>query len=105
MTWDVGGRLSYAFGFGQRPPAGRPGGQPTMIVHRIGGPGGGEISGSFGGGAEDKRVRFELFASAFNLLNAVNRVGYSGVMTSPFFGQPTAAMPGRRVDVGLRVGF
>jgi hypothetical protein len=105
MTWDVGGRLSYAFGFGQRPPAGGPGGQPTMIVQRIGGPGGGEISGSFGGGAEDRRVRFELFVSAFNLFNAVNRIGYSGVMTSPFFGQPTAAMPGRRVDVGLRVGF
>jgi hypothetical protein len=108
MTWDVGGRLSYAFGFGQRPPAGGgggPHGQPVTIIQRIGGPGGGEISGSFGGGAEDKRVRLELFASASNVFNAVNRVGYSGVMTSPFFGQPTAAMPGRRVDVGVRVGF
>ena len=48
---------------------------------------------SCGGGAEDKRVRFELFASASNLFNNVNPIGYSGVMTSPFFGQPTAAMP------------
>jgi len=107
MTWEVGGRLSYAFGFGQRPPAGADGpvGQPTMIVHRVGGPGGGGITGSFGGGADDKRVRFELFVSASNAFNTVNRVGYSGVMTSPFFGQPTAAMPGRRVDVGVRMGF
>jgi hypothetical protein len=108
MTWEVGGRLSYAFGFGQRPPAGGAGGhggQAVMIVQRVGGPSGGDISGAFGGGAEDKRIRFELFVSGSNLFNAVNRMGYSGVMTSPFFGQPTAAQPGRRVDVGLRVGF
>ncbi|MEX1128862.1 MAG: carboxypeptidase regulatory-like domain-containing protein [Vicinamibacterales bacterium] len=106
-TWDVGGRLSYAFGFGQRQPSGGGGahGTPVMIVQRVGGAGGSEISGSFGGGAEDKRIRFELFVSGSNLFNAVNRVGYSGVMTSPFFGQATAAQPSRRVDVGMRVGF
>ena len=106
--WDVNGRVSYAFGFGQRPPAGGGAGGGTVIVaHRVnvGGGGGGDIAGAFGGGAEDKRIRFELFASASNLFNAVNRVGYSGVMTSPFFGRATAAMPGRRVDVGVRVGF
>jgi hypothetical protein len=108
-SWDLGGRLSYAFGFGQRPPAGGDGahgGQPMVVVQRIGGGGsGGDIAGAFGGGAEDKRVRFELFVSGSNLLNAVNRIGYSGVMTSPYFGQATAAMPGRKIDVGLRVGF
>ncbi|MBA2301029.1 MAG: hypothetical protein H0W08_00180, partial [Acidobacteria bacterium] len=107
-TWDFGGRVSYAFGFGQRPPAGgggAHGGQPTMIIQRVGGAAGSELSGGFGGVADNKRIRFELFASGFNLFNAVNRVGYSGVMTSPFFGQPTAATPGRRVDVGVRVGF
>ena len=106
-TWDVGGRLSYAFGFGEREPSSGGAGQPTIVVHRVGGPagGGGDIAGAFGGGAENKRLRFELFVSGSNLFNAVNRVGYSGVMTSPFFGQPTAAMPGRRVDLGLRVGF
>jgi hypothetical protein len=106
MTWDVNGRISYAFGFGKRPAEGGGGaGGPVIIAHRIGGSGGGDIASAFGGGAEDKRIRFELFASASNLFNAVNRIGYSGVMTSPFFGQPTAAMPGRRVDLGLRVGF
>jgi hypothetical protein len=106
-TWDVGGRLSYAFGFGQRQPSGGGAahGTPVMIVQRIGGSGGSDISGAFGGGAEDKRIRFELFVSGSNLFNTVNRVAYSGVMTSPFFGRPTAAMPGRRVDLGMRVGF
>ena len=78
---------------------------PVMIVQRVGGSSSGDIGGMFGGGAEDKRIRFELFVSGSNLLNTVNRVGYSGVMTSPFFAQPTAAMPGRRVDLGVRVGF
>ena len=107
MTWEVGGRLSYAFGFGQRQASGGAGGhgQPVVIVQRIGGSSGSEISGGFGGGAEDKRIRFELFVSGSNIFNTVNRTGYSGVMTSPFFGQATAAQPGRRIDVGVRVGF
>ena len=107
MSWEVGGRLSYAFGFGQRQAGGGTGGhgQPVMIVQRVGGASGSEISGGFGGGAEDKRIRFEIFVSGSNIFNAVNRVGYSGVMTSPFFGQPTAAMPGRKIDIGMRVGF
>ena len=108
-TWDIGGRLSYAFGFGQRTPTdggGAHGGQPMVVVQRVGGAvGGGDIAGGFGGGAENKRYRFELFVSGSNLANTVNRIGYSGVMTSPFFGQPTAAMPGRRIALGLRVGF
>ena len=58
-----------------------------------------------GGGAENKRIRIELYVSAQNLFNTVNPTGYSGVMTSPFFGQPTAAMPARRLDIGMRVGF
>jgi hypothetical protein len=106
--WDVGGRLSYAFGFGDRRPSGGDGahgGQPVIITQRIGGAVGSDIAGVFGGGAENKRIRFELFLSGANLFNKVNRVGYSGVMTSPFFGEATAAMPGRRLDVGLRVGF
>ena len=105
MMWDVNTRVSYAFGFGQRPPSpGGAAGTPVIVMHRVGG-GGSDIAGAFGGGAEDKRIRFEVFASASNLFNAVNKIGYSGVQTSPFFLQPTAAMPGRRVDVGVRVGF
>jgi hypothetical protein len=104
---DAGARVSYAFGFGQRPAAGGMAGGPTMVIQRVGGPGGAsDMLGMLGGGgAEDKRVRFELYVSAQNLFNHVNPTGFSGVMTSPFFGQPTAAMPGRRLDVGMRIGF
>ena len=106
-AWDVAARLSYAFGFGDRGSG--PDGGPTMIVQRIGGGGlsaGDLLGGGPGGtGAEQKRIRIELFVAAQNLLNQVTPTGYSGVMTSPFFGQPTAAMPGRRIDGGIRVAF
>ena len=106
-SWDVAGRLSYTFGFGDRSAAGPGGVGPAMIVQRVGGGGsaGELLGGLLGGGAENKRLRIELFVAAQNLLNSVTPIGYSGVMTSQFFGQPTAAMPARRIDVGMRVGF
>ena len=105
-SWDVAARLSYTFGFGDRSTAAGPGGGPVMIVQRVGGGSAGDmLGGLMGSGADNKRFRIELFASAQNLLNSVTPLGYSGVMTSPFFRQPTAAMPGRRIDVGMRVGF
>jgi hypothetical protein len=105
--WDAGARVSYAFGFGARAAAGGMPGGPTVVIQRIGGTSAATdmLNAIGGGGAEDKRVRFELFVSAQNLFNHVNPTGYSGVMTSPFFGQPTAAMPARRIDVGMRMGF
>ena len=109
--WDLGARLSYVFGFGERPAAGGAGGHgPGMVAQRVvvGGPGGGDgLMSAIGGasGAENKRLRIELYAAAQNLLNHTNAVGYSGVMTSPFFGQPTAALPGRRIELGARIGF
>ena len=102
--WDVSGRVAYAFGFGERPPATATGVGPQMMVVRAGE--GADALSAFGGaGAENKRIRIELFATASNMFNTVNPVGFSGVMTSPFFGQATAALPGRRIDVGMRVGF
>jgi hypothetical protein len=104
-TWDVAARLTYAFGFGEKPPASAGPGAPQMIMIRGGG-GAGDLLGAFGGGgAENKRIRFELFVAASNLLNHVNPMGYSGVMTSPFFGQPTAAGAARKIDVGMKIGF
>ena len=97
--WDVGGRVSYAWGFGTRAQGG---GGGTVI--RIGG-GGGAMSPGFGGGAADKRFRIEVYLSGQNLLNHDNFVGYSGVVTSPFFGQATNVMNPRRLQMGLRFGF
>lgn len=105
-SWDLAARLSYTFGFGERSTDG-PGGAPTVMIRTVGGTAsaGDLLGGVMGGGAENQRIRIELFVSAQNLLNSVSPLGYSGVMTSPFFGQPTAAMPSRRIDVGVRVGF
>ena len=102
--WDLGGRVSYAWGFGTRGPSagGGPGGATVVIG---GGGGGGAMAPGFGGGAQDKRFRIEVYASAQNLLNRANYVGYSGVMTSQLFGQPTSVMNPRKVQLGIRFGF
>jgi hypothetical protein len=102
--WDMAARLTYAFGFGEKPASSSPGGQMVMI--RMGGGGAGDLLGGFsGGGADNKRVRIELFVSASNVFNNVNAMGYSGVMTSPFFGQATVAGPARKLDLGMKIGF
>ena len=109
--WDVGARVSYAFGFGERETSGGAGGHgPVMVTQRVvvgGGSGDGGMVTALGGatGAENKRLRIELYASAQNLFNRTNAIGYSGVMTSPFFDRPTAALPGRRIELGARIGF
>jgi hypothetical protein len=40
-----------------------------------------------------------------NLTNERNYTGYSGVMTSPFFGQPTTVMGMRKIDMGIALSF
>lgn len=101
--WDIGGRLSYAIGFGTRPAAAGGGGpQGVMIV--MGGGGGGPMGG-FGGGAENKRYQLNFYLSGSNLTNHNNYVGYSGVVTSQFFGQATNVLNPRKVELGVRFGF
>ena len=100
--WDAALRVSYAIGFGGRAQSsGGPGG-PTVIM--MGG-GGGGMTGGFTGGADASRYRLEFYASAQNVTNRRNEIGYSGVLTSPFFGQPTNVLNPRKVEVGLRLGF
>lgn len=104
MTYDIGGRLSYSIGFGRRAGEGGGGGMPQRIV-MVGRGGGGMMMGGAGAGNQDKRYRFDLFVAAQNLLNTVNPRGYSGVMTSPRFGEPSGAAAARRIDLGVRFGF
>lgn len=47
----------------------------------------------------------EIYADVDNLFNTTNFTSYSGVLTSPYFGRPTAALPGRHIEFGLRVFF
>jgi hypothetical protein len=97
---DVTARLSYGIDFGgARKPDAAPGAAPRAI--RIGPDGIGGLPG--GGGSQKYRVEF--YVSATNLFNTANLSGYSGVQTSPFFGQATSAQSPRRMELGMRFNF
>jgi carboxypeptidase family protein len=100
--WDIGLRVAYTIGFGPRAQAGGASGGPMVVM--IGGPGGG-MPGAMGGGASDRRFRLELYASAQNVTNHDNYIGYSGVLTSPFYLQPTNVLNPRKIELGMRFGF
>ncbi len=100
--WDIGGRLNYVIGIGTRAQAGGAGPQGVMIVMG-GGPGGPQ--GGFGGGAENARYQINLYVAVSNLTNHNNYIGYSGVLTSQFFGQATNVANPRKVELGVRFGF
>jgi hypothetical protein len=40
---------------------------------------------------------------AQNLTNEKNYLGYSGTLTSPFFGRPTAVSGTLKIDAGMRM--
>jgi hypothetical protein len=70
--------------------------------------------GIFGGGAAVQvrtvdqgtaRYRLQVFVQAQNLTNEKNYLGYSGTLTSPFFGRPTAVSGMRKIDVGIGLNF
>jgi hypothetical protein len=95
-------RVSYAIGFGRRGAASGPGGGQVVMV---GAGGGGAMPGAFGGSASDRRFRIEFYVSSQNVTNHRNYIGYSGVVTSPFFGQPTNVLNPRKIELGARFGF
>ena len=87
-------RLTWRLGVG--PPA-----AAVPIMNRIGD----TMSVFTSGSAMAKRYTLVLYADAQNVLNRVNDVGYSGVMTSPFVGRPTAALTGRQIRLGAQFVF
>jgi Carboxypeptidase regulatory-like domain len=95
--WDLGLRLSWSIGFG--PHVQTQAGQRVMVAMSPGG-----VQGGFSGGG-DRRYRLEFYAAAANVTNHRNLVGYSGVETSPFFGQPTSVLNPRRIELGVRFAF
>jgi len=60
-------------------------------------------NGSYGIALGDRRLTFSV--SAENLTNHANYTGVSGVMTSPFFQQPTAVSSVRRITLGANFTF
>ncbi|HKE05879.1 MAG TPA: hypothetical protein VKE91_17650, partial [Blastocatellia bacterium] len=103
--WDVSSRLSWGFSFGKAADNQGVGGARVRIIR--GGSDSGEMLGAMGSmpGMDGKRFRTEFFVQATNLLNHVNLIGFTGVQTSPLFGQATAALPGRRIETGMRFSF
>jgi hypothetical protein len=70
--------------------------------------------GVFGAGAATQvrtidqgtsRYRLQLFIQAQNLTNEKNYLGYSGILTSPFFGRPTTVSGMRKIDGGINLSF
>lgn len=98
--WEIGSRLSWGLDFG---PDAQPSGAPQVRMVRVGG-GDGAAPPSISTGPT-KKYRFELYVQAFNLLNRANLGTFSGVQTSPFFGQATSAQPPRRLEIGTRFNF
>jgi hypothetical protein len=91
-------RLSWSRGFGpERAPRG-----PQAHIVRMGD---GEMPGDAPGPDANRRFQLSVYAQAFNATNHTNARAYSGVLTSPFFGQPLLAEPGRRIELGASVGF
>jgi hypothetical protein len=101
MQWDIGLRGTYSLGFGTKPESSGqgPGGVTVMIG------GGGGMAGGFGPANATKRYQLQFYATVQNLTNRSNFIGYSGVVTSPFFAQPTNVLNPRKVELGVRFGF
>jgi hypothetical protein len=47
----------------------------------------------------------QFFVQVLNLTNHPNDAGYSGTLTSPFFGLPTTVSGMRKVDAGTNISF
>jgi hypothetical protein len=98
---DLGARLSWTVGFGTRANGGPQGPQVRIVRGGDADP----LSSIPADGLNNKRYGIVLYAQSYNLLNHMNALNFSGVMTSPFFGHPTSAAPPRRVEVGARLTF
>jgi hypothetical protein len=87
--------VAYQFAFGRRAPL-----PPGIGVF---GGGGTATVRTFDQGTA--RYRLQLYVQGQNLTNAVNYLGYSGTLTSPFFGRPTTVREMRKIDVGIALNF
>jgi hypothetical protein len=51
------------------------------------------------------RYRVQFFVQCNNLTNQSNYLGYSGTLSSPFFGRPTTVRDMRKIDAGIGLNF
>jgi hypothetical protein len=88
-------RLMRQFGFGSRNTG------PNNAAQQ----GGGNRGGGGGNFNNNARYSVEVFVNAQNPLNRVIPQGYSGNLSSSFFGQPTRVQQARRVNFGMSLRF
>jgi hypothetical protein len=93
-TWGLNLNLSRRFTLGASAAT-----RQAAQQGGFGGPGG-RGQGGPGGGRS-----VELFVQAQNVLNRVTYTGYTGNLSSPFFGTATSVGAPRDVNVGLRFNF
>jgi hypothetical protein len=55
--------------------------------------------------SKEKGPAFSMAVDAFNITNRTNYTSYVGNVQSSFFGQPTAALPVRRIQFTARIKF
>jgi hypothetical protein len=73
-----------------------------------GGPGGGQFPGGGGSGNNQRGRRvptLAIYADLNNVLNHPNFNRPSGVLTSPYYGQPNSAQRPREIQLGLQFSF
>jgi hypothetical protein len=97
--WNVNMRLSWLFGIGKVKESSQT--DSRRVVVR---------AGDYGGIGDqlstlEKKVRFNFYLQATNLLNRYNPTNFVGVMTSPFFRRPTAAAAARQLETGIKFSF
>lgn len=95
--WNVNGFFVYTINIGKATVS-NPGGITGITMRN------GEVT-VMTGGAAPPRYRLGIQVNVQNLTNHANYTGYSGVMTSPFFLQPTNVMGTRKVDISLNFSF
>ena len=97
--FSLNGNVNYSFTFGRANPATPP--QTAIGITSIGGVNTVQTISV----PQTGRYRVSFYVQAQNLTNRSNYVGYSGVLTSPFFGRPRDVINPRRVDIGANFGW
>jgi hypothetical protein len=95
--WSSEGYISYSLGFGKRTvPV-----QPGIMINSTGG----GLSVSTMTPQATPRYRINLGANINNLFNRPQYGGFSGIITSPLFLQPTSANGQRRITFNANLSF
>jgi hypothetical protein len=63
------------------------------------------LLGIQGPGGPGQRYKLSIYTAINNLTNHANLMGFSGVVTSPFFMTATGVQNPRKVDIGMNVSF